>query len=284
MRKRVLSIVLTLGAAAWVVGAAAGDGGPAPGPVLGWGGVLAPSHAVRYVTFPSGRDTIVAAVRVDGGRIARWRVVRGAFGIPSVAFDGTTDGVSRDGRTLVLSSWTPQPSPGVVTRFAVVSTANLGPRKVVTLRGSFSFDALSPDGSTLYVIEYLSSPDPIRYRVRAVDLASGRLDPGQIVDKREPDEQMNGQPVSRAWSGDGGWAFTLYSRNGEAPFVHGLDTRNRAARCIDLPWRVAPETVWTVRLGLSPDGRRIVVRQKGRRLAVIDLQTFAVNAFRKPSA
>ena len=214
--------------------------GRRPGLCSGWGGVLAPSHAVRYVTFPSGRDTIVAAVRVDGGRIARWRVVRGAFGIPTVAFDGTTDGVSRDGRTLVLSSWTQQPSPGVVTRFAVLSTANLGPRKVVTLRGSFSFDALSPDGTTLYVIEYLSSPDPIRYRVRAVDLVSGRLDPGQIVDKREPDEQMNGQPVSRAWTRDGGWAFTLYSRNREAPFVHALDTRNRAARCIDLPWRVTP--------------------------------------------
>ena len=284
MRMRPFTIALTLLAAAWAVGAAAGDGGPAPGPVLGWGGVLAPSHAVRYVTFPSGRDTVVAAVRVDGGRIARWRIVRGAFGIPSVAYDGTTEGVSRDGRTLVLSSWTPQPSPGIVTRFAALSTANFGLLKVVALRGSFSFDALSPDGSILYVIQYLSSPDPIRYRVRAVDLASGRLDPGQIVDKREPDEQMNGQPVSRAWSRDGGWAFTLYSRNGEPPFVHALDTRNRAARCIDLPWRVRPEAVWTVRLGLSPDGRYIVVRQKGKRLALIDAATFAVSAFRRPAA
>jgi hypothetical protein len=283
MRMRLLTIVPMLFIAACAVSAAAGDGGPAPGPVLGWGGVLAPSNAVRYVALPSGQDTVVAAVRVNGGRIARWRIVRGGFGIPSVAFDGTTDGVSRDGKTLVLSSWPVQPAPGVVTRFAVLSTTNLGPRKIVKLRGSFSFDALSPDGATLYAIEYLSAPDPLRYRVRAVDLFSGRLLPGQIVDRREPDEQMNGQPVSRAWTKDGGWAFTLYSRNAEEPFVHALDTRHGAARCIDLPWHVRPEAIWNVRLGLSADGSRIVVRQKGRRLAVIDLQTFAVTAFRKPS-
>jgi hypothetical protein len=284
MRKRVFMIVLTVFAAAWAVGAAAGDGGPAPGPTIGGSGVLAPSGAVRYVTFPSGRDTVLAAVGVDGGRVGRWRVIEGSFGVPTVAFDGTTDGVSGDGKTLVLTTWTQQPAPGVVTRFAVVSTASLAPRKIVKLRGSFSFDALSPDGKTLYAIEYLSSPDPLRYRVRSVDVVSGRLHPGQIVDKREANEQMNGQPVSRAWTRDGGWAFTLYTRNGEEPFVHALDTRNRGARCIDLPWRVAPEAIWSARLGLSADGKRIVVRQKGKRLAVIDLRTFAVRSFRKPSA
>jgi hypothetical protein len=284
MRKRLLTIVLTLLAAALGASAAAGDGGPAPGPMLGGSGVLSPSKGVRYVAFPSGRDTLVATVAVNGGRVGRWRIIRGGFGVPTVAFDGTTDGVSRDGKTLVLASWTPQPAPGVVTRFAVLSTAHFGPRKIVKLRGAFSFDALSPDGKTLYVIEYLTSPDPLRYRVRAVDLVSGRLYPGQIVDRREPDEQMNGQPVSRAWTRDGGWAFTLYSRNAEEPFVHALDTRNRAARCIDLPWRVRAEAIWSVRLGLSGDGRRIVVRQNGKRLAVIDTSTFAVRAFRKPSA
>jgi hypothetical protein len=277
-------LVVAFIAAALTASAAAGDGGPAPGPMLGASGVLAPSNAVRYVAFPSGRDTLVAAVGVDGGRIGRWRIIRGGFGIPTVAFDGTTDGVSRDGKTLVLASWTPQPARGVVTRFAVLSTATFAPRKIVKLRGSFSFDALSPDGKTLYAIEYLWSPDPLHYRVRAVDLVSGRLYPGQIVDKREADEQMNGQPVSRAWARDGGWAFTLYSRNADEPFVHALDTRNRAARCIDLPWRVQPEAVWSVRLGLSADGRRVVVRQKGKRLASIDLGTFAVTTFRKPSA
>jgi hypothetical protein len=284
MRKRLSTIVLTLFAAAWAAAAAAGDGGPAPGPMLGGTGVLAPSKTVRYVTFPSGRDTVVAAVGVDGGRIGRWRIVRGSFGVPNVAFDGTTDGVSRDGRTLVLATWTARPAAGVVTRFAVLSTGSLAPRRIVKLRGSFSFDALSPDGKTLYAIEYLSSPDPLRYRVRAVDLVSGSLHPGQIVDKREANEQMNGQPVSRAWTRDGGWAFTLYTRNGDEPFVHALDTRNRGARCIDLPWHVPPEAIWSARLGLSADGKRIVVRQQGKRLAVIDLRTFAVRSFRKPSA
>ena len=142
--------------------------------MLGWNGVLEPSQAVRYVTFrpdgtPSWRPFASTAGKSRGGGSCA------AFGVPSVAFDGTTDGVSRDGKTLVLSSWTAEPSRGAVTRFAVLSAANLGLRRVVTLRGSFSFDALSPDGSTLYAIEYFSSPDSLRYRVRAVDLVSGRL-------------------------------------------------------------------------------------------------------------
>ena len=277
----VLALALAAGAA---TGAAAGDGGRSPGPVLGWDGVRAPNGAVRYVAFPAGRNTIVAAVRVGGGRILRWRSVRGGFGVPTVALDGTTNGVSRDGKTLVLTSWLPQPSPGAVSRFAVLSTKGLRLQRLIKLRGSFAFDALSPDGATLFAIEYLSAPDPLRYRVRAVNLASGRLYPGAIVDKREPDEQMNGQPVSRTATRDGGWALTLYARNGAEPFVHALDTRNRAARCIDLPWRVAPAAMWNVRLSLSADGRRVLLRQRGIRVAAIDLRTFAVRSFRKPAA
>lgn len=282
MKCRLLAILASVVAAAAAAAAAAGDGGPSPGPVLGWDGVLAPGGAVRYVAFPAGTNTIVAAVRVDGGRVLRWRSVRGGFGVPTVAFDGTTDGVSRDGKTLVLSSWLSQPSPGAVSRFAVLSTKTLRVRKLITLPGSFAFDALSPNGSTLFAIQYLSASNPLRYRVRAVDLLSGRALPGSIVDKREPDEQMNGQPVSRATTLDGGWAFTLYARNGAEPFVHALDTRNRAARCIDLPWR-AGQAIWNVRLSLSPDGRRVLLRQRGVRLAAIDLRTFAVRSFRKPA-
>ena len=43
------------------------------------------------------------------------------------------------------------------------------------------------------MIEY-AGQDPFDYRVRALDLASGRLEPGEIVDPRNPDEQMGGLP------------------------------------------------------------------------------------------
>ena len=41
--------------------------------------------------------------------------------------------------------------------------------------GVFDFDALSPDGSILYVAEHVPGPLAGRYQVRAVDTATGRM-------------------------------------------------------------------------------------------------------------
>jgi len=74
--------------------------------------------------------------------------------------------------------------------------------------------ALSPDGATLYLIQYTSRRDPTRYEVRAYDLPRDRLRPGAIVDPREPDERMRGFPITRSTSRDGRWAYTLYDGAG----------------------------------------------------------------------
>ena len=108
--------------------------------------------------------------------------------------------------------------------------------RTVTLRGSYSFDAVAPDGSTLYFIQYTSVQDWNRYRVRAYDLVHGRLLAGAIVEKRDPAEAMRGAPLTRVTSADGGWVYTLYSRSTRTPFIHALDARHRKAFCIDLPW------------------------------------------------
>jgi hypothetical protein len=284
MRKHLFTISLTLFAAAWAVGAAAGDGGPSPGVVTGWDGVVGPSGKVRYVALQGGGQTTVAAVLIRSGRVVRYGVVPGAYGIPAVAYDGSTDGVSRDGRTLVLASFLQPGATNAVSRFAVVSPKTFRLRRVVTLPGAFSFDALSPNGRLMYAIEYLStSRTGANYRVRAIDLERGRLLPGAIVDKREADEPMRGRPVTRAASLDGAWAFTLYMRGNAQPFIHALDTRHRAARCIDLPWRNTGNAVWNVKLRV--DGPSLVLWQPGTgRLGVVDTTTFAVRTFRRPVA
>src|SRR5262249_53249701 len=182
----------------------------------------------------SGSRTIVEAIRVRDGRVERWNEVKGSYGIPLVAFDGSTGGISHDGRTLVLASFTGPPTAASVTRFAVVDTGSLRLRDVLTLRGTFSYDALAPDASTLYLIQYTSVRDYNRYRVRAYDLTAGKLLPGSIVDKREPKEPMTGAPVTRVTSPDGSWVYTLYSRGQDKPFVHALNAAQRFAVCIDL--------------------------------------------------
>ena len=70
---------------AFTSGSAAAGGGPAPGVVTGWDGVVDRAQNVRYVAMPAGRTTIVAAVRRSDGRVLRYVTVNGAFGIPLVA-------------------------------------------------------------------------------------------------------------------------------------------------------------------------------------------------------
>lgn len=265
-------------AAALTVAVAAGDGGPSPGAVTGWDGVVDPGGAVRYVAL-AGTNTTVAAVRVRDGRVLRYAFLKGFYGVPLVAYDGSADGVSADGKTLVLASFPGPPSAQAVTRFPVLSTRSLKLRRMVTLRGAFSYDAISPDGSTIYLIEYLSQPPNLRYRVRALDATTGRLIGGAIVDKSEP-EAMQGYPLARATPPDRSWAFTLYRKNIGNAFVHALDTRHRSAVCIDLPWRIGGATV---KMTLTRDGSRLVLRQPHVGiLAVVDTRSFRIRAFRKP--
>jgi hypothetical protein len=285
MKKHALIAVATTVAVVIAASAAAADGGPSPGVITGWDGVVGPSGSVRYVALQGGGHTMVAAVLIRSGRVLRYGTVPGAFGVPAVAYDGSTDGVSKDGRTLVLAPFLRPDVTHPVSRFALLSPKTLHLRRLVSLPGAFSFDALSPDGRTMFAIEYLSaSPTAARYRVRAVDLVHGRLLPGTIVDKREADEPMRGQPVTRATSSDGAWAYTLYQRGQARPFIHALDTTRSAAFCIDLPWRNAAAAMWNVRLRLN-GGRSLELWQPATgRLAVVDTGSLTVRAFRRPVA
>jgi hypothetical protein len=256
--------LLCILAAAIVAPAAAGDGGPSPGISDGWDGVVAPGGKVRYVTVSTGPTTIVEAILVRSGRVESYRVLPGSYGVPLVAYDGQAGGLSHDGKTLVLSTW-PGSTP---SRFAVVNTKSFRLRQIVTLRGVFSFDAISPDGSTLYLIQFTDAQNYQRYRVRAYDLETRRLVAGAIVDRREPDEAMTGQPVTRVTSASGRWVYTLYARQQAAPFVHALDSAERQAYCIDLRWKGSQNALWKLRMRLTPDGSKIVLRGKNRTIVV----------------
>jgi hypothetical protein len=267
---------LTLVASALAPAHAEGDGLPVSGIDAGWSGVTTPESPARYVTVPAGRNTVLARVRRDGGQVLQSRVLQRTFAIPAVALDGTGSGLSADGGTLVLIR--PRATfPRDRTTFAVLDAVRLEVRDRLRLRGDFSFDALSPDGATMYLIEYTSRRDPTRYAVRAFDLRARRLLPGRIVDAREPDERMRGYPITRATSPDGRWEYTLYDGAAEHPFIHALDTRDREAFCIDLDALTRHEDLY--RLGLELDGDRdLLVRDRTHTLAVVDRSTFAVAA------
>src|SRR5919108_3544622 len=208
-------------------------GGPVPA-VQGGAGISAPGGATSFVAIGVGDRTLVEQVTQRGGGVGRTLTLRGRYGVPGVAYDGSTTGLSADGRTLVLAE--------VLDRFPVTRTRLVvvrDPRRLrgiqrITLPGFYTVDAIAPSGDWLYLIRYLRR-DGTRYEVRAYDLVRRRLAPAPVVDPREPDEKMQGFPVTRAMSADGRWAYTLYMRPTGAPFIHALDTARRAAACIDLP-------------------------------------------------
>jgi hypothetical protein len=124
------------------------------------------------------------------------------------------------------------------------------------------------------LIEYLAAGQSPHYRVRSLDNATGRLDAEPIVDRREEEVLMRGQPVTRKASRDGRWAYTLYARQRSEPFVHALDTREGEAYCIDLPLRLGQLEQMALRLRLRGDELEIA---RGRAtLARVDTEELAV--------
>jgi hypothetical protein len=236
--------------------------------------------ALRYVALPASDGTTVAQIDRASGTVNDFVALHGAWGIPQVAYDGSTGGLSAGGTTLVLAQNRRTFFPAR-SRFALVDPVKMRLRRVVTLPGAFFFDAISPDGDTMYLIQLTSPRDALQYGVRAFDLRTDRLVPGAIVDPREPDERMAGLPLSRSESPDGVWAYTLYQKpNGEL-FVHALDTQGRTAHCIDLP-RLTPVSESMLRLAL--DGGRLDVVSDGQVLAAVDRTTFRVTRSPEPAA
>jgi hypothetical protein len=265
---KVRAVVVALACAAATQAVALGAG-PSPGVMQGRGGVA--RGDVRYVAVSSGTDTMLVTIRRGGGSILRSRALQGTWGIPLVAFDGTAGGLSSDGQKLILADFNGVDPQAKRTSFLVVGTKRLRVLQTVQLKGSFSFDALSPDARRLYLIEHVyASEDPTHYRVRMYDLQTGRLSPKVISDKTNWDTDMQGMPISRL--SHAGWAYTLYGASGPRPFIHALDTRSAVAVCIFMPWKYSPDNIFEWRLRRDGDGRLVVRGPRGRALAVVDMQ------------
>ncbi|MDX6664623.1 MAG: hypothetical protein QOG68_829 [Solirubrobacteraceae bacterium] len=267
---RALPFALTLTLLVPAAGASASGGYPF-GAQAGPAGVTTPGSAARYVTIDSGTNTVLERIQRAGGQVSAWRTLHGRLVIPAIAMDGTPGGLSADEGTLVLVR--PLTTfPISRTPLAIVDTHTMHVRKL-SLKGMFAFDAVSPDGRSLYLTEYPSS-DLSAYVVRRYDVARGRLAPGAVVDRRNPGEEMRGSPLTRVASADGRWAYTLYDGAQNAPFIHALDTARGRAFCIDLDALMGNPQLYGLRLQLA--GGRLQVLDRGEPLASVDTATFHV--------
>jgi hypothetical protein len=273
---RALVLVAAVIVALAVTAAAAADGLPVLGIDVGSQGVTAAGSPDRFVTVADGASTLVERISRNGGQILGLQRIAGNFTIPAVAYDASASGLSADGRTLVLIE--PRKSfPRAVTTFALFAVPSLRFERRITLHGDFSFDAISPRGRTMFLINYTSPADPTRYTVRGYDLQAGALLPKAIIDPKERSDKMRGAPITRMLSADGRWAYTLYDGAGGTPFVHVLDTATSRAHCIDLPMLVGNQSLWSLRFTRGPDGQIRIGTSAGAALAIVDTRTFAVS-------
>jgi hypothetical protein len=257
--------------AAWallvVLGAARaeGDGLPVPqGLDTTHEGVLTPDGQTRFLAIPDRGDTLLERVDAETGALRWKRRVPGEWTVPAVSLDGDTSGLAAGGGRLILihpRSSFPQPSFALL----VVDPDTLFPRREIELKGDFSFDAISPDGETVYLVEYRDPRDRNDYRLRRLALPEGRLLPGSLLPENDPGEEMRGLPMSRATGPGGRWEYTLYDggatypgREVGEPFVHALDTVGERTLCIDLDW-ITPSAVGRMDLRMSAGGGEVEV-------------------------
>jgi hypothetical protein len=192
------------------------------------------------VATPGERTTRIQDLVVQPGFGGPSQEIDGRWRLPTIGLDPVPVGVSRDRSTIVLIEADALHGAAganrAVSRFAILEGSLGGEQpRIIELHGAFDYDALSPDGSLLYVAQQLPGPLEGRYQVRAVDTPTGTIRDGIVVDKRNIDEQMAGWPVDQERRADG-MVMTLY-RGTEHPFVHALSSVDAWAICIDLPTR-----------------------------------------------
>ncbi|GAC1698322.1 MAG: hypothetical protein NVS9B6_08280 [Candidatus Limnocylindrales bacterium] len=180
--------------------------------------------------------------------------IEGRWAMPS-SYGAAPSGFSTDGSWLVLAA--PQTKTGTVTTsaFAVVDTVLARVARRVVANGDHSFDAISADGRSLYVVEHLGSPT--QYRVRVAGGGGVALSIAPIVDLKVAAPQMNGIYHSSVARPGGLWNYGLYFSPTKGAFIHALNTAQLYAQCIlDVPdGGPAVRAAWSMLL--SPVGSHL---------------------------
>ncbi len=250
--------------------AASAAGGPPQYAMQGGAGVSTLDGKMHFVAIPAGGTTLIESIGSDGS-VWNFPSFKGSWGIPMITYRDPA-GLSRDGRTLVVQTL----ASGSPTSFLVLNTRTMRVREQFTLMGNYSFDALSPDASKLYLIQRIDANNYSRYIVRAYDLNTHTLLPGRIADRTQKGWVMQGDALTRTTSLDGRWVYTLYMNSGGTPFIHALDTVKGVAHCIGIPWG-STDQGGLGNVVLTLHGKRLAVHwRSGRRWLNVDTASWRI--------
>jgi YVTN family beta-propeller protein len=212
--------------------------------------VASPDGSVYYALEGSAPTTL-RWTDAKTGRAITQLTLPGAYAFANEGGPAPT-GFSPNGRWLVLVG-----DVGAKSSFAIVDTSLVKLAAFAEVPGPFTYDAISDDGTSLYLIERIT-PEAARdlpgvnaaygYRVRVYDVPAVRMSETLVVDVKlaaqtdgnnaetRLDGIMSGIYQSSVPSRDGRWNFSFYYNPSRGPFVHVLHLDSRSAFCIlDLP-------------------------------------------------
>jgi hypothetical protein len=223
----------------------------------------------------TGKGTKLATHRLPSGEVVAGGMVRDRL---------EARVVSAEGRLVALAS-----PAGPRSRTTIAVADGSGERARVDLPGNLDPEAFDVTGQYLFVLDYLPPTAPDRYRVRALNLRSGALEPlltrAKAVLPPGAEEEMRGQGRQAVYDPTRQQLFTLYTHQPDhlhsrdllagardsAPhvhaFVHTLHLGQRWAYCIDLPEPFGMR---------AADGHAIALSGDGLRLCVVDAITGTV--------
>jgi hypothetical protein len=225
----------------------------------------------------SAGNTALRVIDARTGKTTRTEQLTGRWS-PVAEYGNGANGVSTNGRWLVLTD-----AKADRTAFQVLDTTGAARPKRLELAGRFSFDAISDDGQSVFVVERLQGT---QYRVRVADVGSGLLLPGAVIDQKQvattADENgvMNGSYTTATAGPSGEWYFSVYQHPTKGPYIHALNTHTRIAECIlDLPTfgtagavEMAKQPFWSLALSRQQGGTARLYAVNGAlgQLALVD--------------
>ncbi|GIE90251.1 hypothetical protein [Actinoplanes regularis] len=201
--------------------------------------------------------------------------------------------VSLDGRACALGRTPAATVPDGRARTPLLVVVD-GRSREYDLPGVIEPDAFTSDATGLFVLEWLPAAKPDHYRVRVLDLDSGKTHPlstrAKVPVPGGAEETMRGDGRQAVLSGDRKLLLTLYThqpghqhtrdllsgRPGNAhAFVHVLHLVERWAYCLDLPHPFGEGPARGHAIAVGPGGAAVVDSTSGL-LAYLDLESLAV--------
>jgi DNA-binding beta-propeller fold protein YncE len=217
-------------------------------------GLFSQDHQRIYTAVSQNGQTFITVTNAHNGANIHMFTIPGTYS--TAGQDYTTAVLSADGHWLALRKIG---ETGSISTIALVDTQASKLFKTIQLNGDFDLDAISPDGSRVYLLERLNDQAG-HYYVRLYDVSQNQLADGRIVDKSIPDDIMSGSALTRQMANGGTIAYTLYTDTiHNIAFVHILPLAGHyvGARCLDLPAGKASELLHYYTLALSSDGNTL---------------------------